>query len=68
MGLKICIHPASDFDLSQIILGQFHETTPGHKQYLCQVRTSNVYPLQKYDPGTNFARTDGKKKLRLREE
>ena len=36
-------------------LGQGHDTPLGHKQSLCEVRTSNVSPLKRYGPDTNFA-------------
>lgn len=52
-GHNFCTFPAIDIDLAQMILGQCHERPSGHKQFLCEERTTIVYPSKKYD------RTDG---------
>ena len=49
---------ASDLDLANMTLGQGHDTAAGHKQSLCEVRTSNVYPQKNMDR-TRIAQTDG---------
>lgn len=39
-------------------LAQSHDTPPGHKQSLCEVRSSDVFLYERYGPHTNFALTD----------
>lgn len=62
--------PASYLDLDQMKLGQYHDTSSGHKQYLCYVRTSNVSPKIIYGPDMNLQRqtdkrTDGRTNRRI---
>lgn len=53
-GLEFCTFSASDFDLARMTLGEGYHISLGHKQYLCEVRTSNVSPKERYGPDTNF--------------
>lgn len=45
-------------------LGQGNKTPSGHKRYFCKVRTSNVFPYERYGPYTNFAHSDGQMERR----
>lgn len=39
-------------------LGQNHDKSSGHKQSLCELKTSVVDPYKRYGSNTNFAQTD----------
>lgn len=45
----------NDLELAQITLRQNNDTSLGHKQSLCAVRASNVPPLKRHGPDTNYA-------------
>ena len=46
---------ASDLGLAQMTLGQGHDKPLAYKQSLCELRTSNVSPEERYGPDKNFA-------------
>lgn len=46
--------------LKKMTLTQGHGTPLGLKQTLCEVRTTNVSPSERYGPYTNFEQTDGR--------